>query len=328
VSDDRKDVGPDKPESEEELEGAGNGREGPEASGLNDMPAASGDGSGEPPAENGSQAPGETGGPPEDDEDDPDDLDRELPLTAHLEELRKRLMRIFIAVAVGFAGSYAFSKRLFDILMQPMAEALETSHFIYTYPPEAFFTYIKVALVAGVFVTSPYIFFQIWQFVAPGLYKHERRWMIPIAFFSAAFFVAGALFGYFVVFPYGFEFFAGFATEQIVFTPKLSEYLGFSLKLLFAFGVTFELPLFIFFLARLGIVTHKGLRKKQKYAILLSFVASSILTPPDVITQSLMAGPLILLYEVSIWVARFFGKKRPRSKREETEDYEDDEDEG
>jgi hypothetical protein len=135
---------------------------------------------------------------------------------------------------------------------------METGYFQYTSPPEAFFTYIKISVVAGIFLVSPYLFYQVWGFVAPGLYKHERRWLIPIAFFSAFFFVTGALFGYFVVFPFGFEFFAGFTTQDIQFIPKLNEYLSFALKLLFAFGIAFELPLFILFLARLGLVTAAG----------------------------------------------------------------------
>ncbi len=143
----------------------------------------------------------------------------------------------------------------------------------------------------------------MWGFIAPGLYEHERKWMIPLAFLSAFFFVGGALFGYYVVFPFGCEFFMGFADEFIRPMPTLREYLGFSLKLLFAFGVIFELPLFIFFLARLGVVTAEGLRSKRKYAILVCFICSAILTPPDVMTQTLMAGPLIILYEVGIWVA-------------------------
>ncbi len=263
----------------------------------------------------------------EDDEEDDDEEDDELagsrmPLTAHLLDLRKRMVRSFIAVAVGFIACYPFSKELFGYLMDPMTKVLQTGSFIYTYPPEAFFTYIKVSLVAGVFATSPFIFYQMWQFIAPGLYDHERKILIPIALLSAIFFVSGACFGYFVVFPFGFEFFASFSNESIVFMPKLSEYLGFALKLLFAFGVVFEMPIFVLFLAKLGMCTARGMRKFRKYAILLAFVVSAILTPPDVITQTLMAGPLILLYEISILVAYTFGKKEKPAEEVE-EDSED-----
>lgn len=260
----------------------------------------------------------------EEEEDDDELSSSRMPLTAHLLDLRKRMVRSFLAMAVGFIGCYPFSKELFGYLMAPMTEVLKTSNFIYTYPPEAFFTYIKVSLVAGVFATSPFIFYQMWQFIAPGLYEHERKVLIPIAFLSAVFFVAGACFGYFVVFPFGFDFFASFSTENIVFTPKLSEYLGFSLKLLFAFGIVFEMPIFVLFLAKLGLCTAKGMRRYRKYAILMSFVVSALLTPPDVITQSLMAGPLILLYEISILVAYIFGKKEKPAPENEPEEPEED----
>lgn len=249
--------------------------------------------------------------PSEDDQDDENPEDA-MTFIEHLQELRKRAVKILLACLVGFIGCYSFSKPLFYLLMKPLVAVLpEHSTLIFTSLPEAFFTYLKVSFVAGVFVVSPYIFSQIWGFIAPGLYDHERKWMIPIAFMSAFFFVGGALFGYYIVFPYGFEFFMGFTDEFIRPMPTLREYLAFSLKLLFAFGVIFELPLFIFFLSRLGVVTHKWLRAKRKYAVLVCFIVSAILTPPDVITQTLMAGPLIMLYEVGIWVAYFFGKQKP-----------------
>ncbi|WP_207264305.1 twin-arginine translocase subunit TatC [Desulfovibrio sp. Huiquan2017] len=199
-----------------------------------------------------------------------------------------------------------------------MAVARE-GHFQYTYPAEAFFAHIKISIVAGLFLVSPYVFAQIWGFIAPGLYSHERKWMVPMALFSGLFFTGGALFGYFQVFPYAFDFFAGFSNEGIQFVPKLNEYLSFCLKLLFAFGLVFELPLFIFFLARLGMVSSTGLRKKRKYAILCAFILSAILTPPDPFTQCLMAGPLIVLYELGIWVAFFFGKKEKRHLKKQAE---------
>ncbi|WP_320170362.1 twin-arginine translocase subunit TatC [Maridesulfovibrio sp.] len=254
-------------------------------------------------------------------EEDDEELDEdEAPMTflEHLEELRKRFIRIFIACAVGFLACYSFAKPLFSLLMAPLVAVLpENSTLIFTSLPEGFVTYLKVAFVAGIFAVSPYIFSQVWGFIAPGLYEHERKWMIPLAFLSAFFFVGGALFGYYVVFPFGCEFFMGFADEFIRPMPTLNEYLGFSLKLLFAFGVIFELPLFIFFLARLGVVTAEGLRSKRKYAILVCFICSAILTPPDVMTQTLMAAPLILLYEIGIWVAYFFGKRGGRKAKKQ-----------
>ncbi len=244
-----------------------------------------------------------------------------LPFTAHLEELRRRLIICFAAIGVGFVISYIFSRRLFEILMMPLLSAMPPEEkLIYTGLPEAFFTYLKVAFLAGVLLAIPVITYQLWMFIAPGLYDKEKRFVLPIVFLSSIFFVGGALFGYFVVFPFGFKFFMGFASDYVRPLPSMKEYLGFSAKLLFAFGIVFELPLFITFLAKLGIVDVPFLKANRKYAILLFFVFAAILTPPDVITQILMAGPLILLYEVSIIGARVFGKKAAKKDAEEPQE--------
>jgi sec-independent protein translocase protein TatC len=181
---------------------------------------------------------------------------------------------------------------------------------IFTGLPEAFFTYLKVALLSGIILSTPVIFYQFWVFVAPGLYEKEKRHMIPIVFLSTFFFVGGSFFGYFIVFPYGFKFFLGFASEIIRPLPSMREYLSFASKLLLAFGLVFELPLIITFLAKLGMVSVSFLKKNRKYALLLFFVGAAILTPPDVVTQVMMALPLIVLYEISIIGARIFGKKK------------------
>ncbi len=244
--------------------------------------------------------------------------EEKIPFTEHLEELRRRLLISVAAVAVGFLVCYFFSKQLFEILMKPLIVSLPPkSTLIFTSLPEAFFTYLKVSLLAGIFLASPIVLYEIWAFISPGLYRHEKRYVIPFVFFSSLFFVGGALFGYFVVFPFGFKFFLGFATEYIRPMPTIKEYFGFCAKLLFAFGVIFELPLFVLFLSRIGIVNDKMLRKQRKYAILLVFVVSAILTPPDVMTQLMMAGPLLALYEISVWVAKIFGRKRVEEKGEE-----------
>ncbi|HSO20553.1 MAG TPA: twin-arginine translocase subunit TatC [Desulfosarcina sp.] len=236
--------------------------------------------------------------------------DDKIPFTSHLEELRRRLIIAFIAVAVGFAASYGFKEQLFEILVRPLKLVMaEGDTLIFTNLPEAFFTYLKVAFLTGIGLASPVIFYQFWLFVAPGLYDKEKRLLLPIMFLSTFFFVGGAMFGYFIVFPFGFEFFLGFATETIRPMPSMKEYLGFAAKLLLAFGIVFELPLVITFLARLGIVSVPFLKKNRKYAILLFFVGSAILTPPDVVTQVMMALPLMLLYEISILGARVFGRK-------------------
>jgi sec-independent protein translocase protein TatC len=245
--------------------------------------------------------------------------EEKLPVTAHLEELRRRLIICFCAVGIGFVISYIFSKKLFEILMQPLLAAMPPDEkLIYTGLPEAFFTYLKVAFLAGILLAVPVIMYQLWMFIAPGLYDREKSLVLPVVFLSTVFFLGGAFFGYFVVFPFGFKFFIGFASDYVKPLPSMKEYLSFSAKLLFAFGVVFEMPLFITFLARLGIVNVQFLRAKRKYAILLFFVFASILTPPDVITQVMMAAPLIVLYEVSILGAKVFGKNKVKEDIKET----------
>ncbi|WP_353120627.1 twin-arginine translocase subunit TatC [Nitratidesulfovibrio sp.] len=248
---------------------------------------------------------------------------RSMTLLDHLSELRVRLVRSLIALAVGFFACYGFAEQLFNYLMIPLTRALPSgSKLIYTALPEAFFVYMQVALVAGAFLASPYLFYQIWLFIAPGLYDEEKRHVIPIAGASALFFVAGAAFCYFQVFPYAFEFFVGFATDTIAPMPKLDEYLGFTLKMLLAFGLIFEMPLFAFFLARLGLVTAQWMRKTRKYAILAIFIVAAILTPPDVFSQMMMAAPMLVLYEISILVAAVFAKKKPGADGEDGENTE------
>ena len=240
------------------------------------------------------------------------DVDDKLPFTAHLEELRKRLIVCFVAVGVGFAASYGFKEILFGILVQPLRQVMNPGDtLIYTGLPEAFFTYLKVSLLSGIMLAAPVILYQFWMFVAPGLYRKERRILLPIVFLSSLFFIGGSLFGYFIVFPWGFKFFLGFATETIRPLPSMKEYLGFSAKLLLAFGLVFELPLVITFLARLGLVSVSFLKKNRKYAVLLFFAGAAMLTPPDVVTQVMMALPLMLLYEISILGARIFGRAKP-----------------
>jgi sec-independent protein translocase protein TatC len=239
------------------------------------------------------------------------DEDDKIPFTAHLEELRKRLIVCFIAVGVGFVLAYGFKEKLFDILARPLVSVMDQGEkLIFTGLPEAFFTYLKVAFLTGLMLAAPVILYEFWMFVAPGLYQKERRMLLPVVFLSTVFFVGGALFGYFIVFPFGFQFFLGFATETIRPLPSMKEYMGFAAKLLLAFGFVFEMPLVITFLARLGIVSVEFLRKNRKYAILLFFTGAAILTPPDVVTQIMMALPLMLLYEISIIGARIFRRKK------------------
>jgi len=241
---------------------------------------------------------------------------KEAPLMEHLIELRSRLVRCLIAVGIGFAGCYAFAEQLLFLLLKPLKDVLPNGRtLIATSLPESFFTVMKLALVAGAFVASPFIFYQLWKFVAPGLYKQERKIIIPVAIASAFCFVGGALFGYFIVFPFGFKFFVDYASDYITVMPTISAYFSLATTLLFAFGLIFELPVFIFFLTSLGLVSTKALRKFRRWAILLSFIVAAVLTPtPDAINQLLMAGPMVVLYEVGIWVSWFVDKSRKEEK--------------
>jgi sec-independent protein translocase protein TatC len=237
--------------------------------------------------------------------------EKTLPFTVHLEELRRRIMVCLAAIAVGFLACYAFKEQLFEFISIPLIASLpdDTSWMIFTGVTEAFFTYLKVSFLAGVLLALPVIFYQLWAFIAPGLYATEKKIAIPFVVFSTLFFITGASFGYFVVFPFGFTFLLGFATETIRPFPSIKEYLSFATKLLIAFGLVFELPLITYFLSKVGILTHRTLSRNRRYFIVMAFLMSAALTPPDVVTQMLMAGPILLLFEISVFVARIFGKK-------------------
>jgi sec-independent protein translocase protein TatC len=252
--------------------------------------------------------------------------DDKIPFISHLEELRKRLIACVISVVIGFIISYFFSEQLFDILVKPLQKELPPdSLLIFTGLPEAFFVYLKISLFAGIFLSCPVILWEIWGFVAPGLYDHEKKYIFPFVIFSSILFIIGLLFCYFIVFPFAFKFFMAYSSDIIRALPSIKEYLSFALKLLLAFGIIFELPVFILFLAKMGIVNEKMLRNQRKFAILGIFVVAAVLTPPDVVSQVLMAVPLILLYEISIYVAKIFGKKSDAKKSEEEEKEEADE---
>ena len=235
-----------------------------------------------------------------------------IPFTAHLEELRKRLIICFVATGIGVVIAYGFKEKLFEILTLPLVREMRPGDkLIFTGLTEAFFTYMKVSVIAGIILASPIIIYQFWAFVGPGLYQKEKRYFVPIVLLSAFFFIGGSLFCFFVVFPFAFKFFLSFATDVIQPLPSMNEYLSFASKTILGFGLAFELPLVIVFLARLGIVTVDFLRKNRKYAILLIFIIAAILTPgPDVASQVLLAIPLMFLYEISIIGAKFFGKKK------------------
>jgi len=242
--------------------------------------------------------------------------DIELPLTDHLGELRTRLVRALIATTIAFAFCYPQAQYIFEFLLTPLRQAAagmsgtEGLTLIGTGVAEAFFTRLKVSFVAALFVALPVILYQIWMFVLPGLKSLEAGYARGFVVAGSLFFIGGAWFCYAVVFDFGFPFFLA-EYERIGVDPaiRISEYLSFTSRLLLAFGITFELPVATFFLARVGLVTHLTLIRYGRYAFLGTFVLAAILTPPDVVSQILMAGPLLLLYGLSIGVAYVFGKK-------------------
>ena len=276
------------------------------------------------------QAPEKPADRNDEDEDDAED-DEPMSILGHLNELRRRLFRIVIIVILGFVAFYGVSEPLYGFLSAPLQACMpEGSKLIYTSPQGAFFTYMKVALVASLFGTSPFSFYQLWAFIAPGLYREEKKAILPLAFCSSIFFLAGAAFCFFLVFPIAFQFFMGFATDTIVPMISVEEYLSFALKLLLAFGLVFEMPLFAYFLSRFGLLTPDFMRRTRRYAILVIFIVAAILTPPDVFSQCLMALPMLVLYEVSIYVSAMAYKKKedkPEHQPEPDDDEDEDEDE-
>ena len=196
--------------------------------------------------------------------------------------------------------------------MQPFVKVMpEKSSFIFTYVTEAFITYFKISFVAAIFISSPVILYQFWMFVAPGLYEKEKKYVLPFIFFGSLCFISGALFCYYILMPVIYKFFVSYAGNFIIPMPDLKGYMNLTLKLLVIFGLIFELPLVAFYLGKAGIINHRMLSTKRRYAILAIFILSAIITPPDISSQILMALPMWGLYELSIIITRFFGKKVP-----------------
>ena len=236
--------------------------------------------------------------------------DEKMPLTAHLEELRKRLIICLIALAVGFGISFFFKEQIFFFLTKPLEANLpEGSTLQYIGIPEAFLTYLKLSLFGALFLALPVILYELWCFTAPGLYEKEKKYIIPFVFFSMLFFLGGASFCYFVVFPFVFNFFMAFSNETLRAMPAIRQYLAFATRMLIAFGLVFEMPIFFFFLGKVGLVSYKGLAKQRRLAVVLVFVGAALLTPPDVISQTMLAGPLLILFEISLQLVRLTGKK-------------------
>ncbi|QOG11360.1 twin-arginine translocase subunit TatC [Arcobacter sp. FWKO B] len=236
-------------------------------------------------------------------------------LKPHLAELRKRLVTSIIAVAIGFFICFFFYEPILEWMMVPAKEALPAhSQMVAVEIQETFFTALKVAFFAGFILTLPVVLWQLWLFLAPGLYDNEKKLIIPFVFFATLMFLIGASFAYYIVVPIGFDFLINFGNTVVTVLPSIGMYVGFFTKLLIGFGVAFEMPVITFFLAKIGLVDDRMLKDFFKYAIVLIFILASLLTPPDVITQLLMAGPLTILYGVSIYIAKVFN---PAPKDEE-----------
>lgn len=242
-----------------------------------------------------------------------------MSLREHLTELRSRLVRSVLGVMVGFVAVFSFAPSIRGIIESTLKATLPPGGEItFADLTEPFMVDMHLAFVLGSFVASPYIFYQIWAFIAPGLYESERKYVMPVALCSALFFIGGGAFCYFVVIPFTFKFFIGYGSGSAKPLITLANMYRFSLKLLLAFGIMFEMPLFSFFLTKLRIVTADRLRAWRKYAILVNFVVAALITPPDVLSQLLLAGPLILLYELSILVAKFAAPSRKKAETAET----------
>lgn len=259
----------------------------------------------------------------------------QMPLLDHLVELRRRLIYSAISFLACFLVAFYFANPIFNFLVQPLTDLWqgeESRRLIYTALHEKFFTEIKVAFFAGAFLAFPLISNQIWMFVAPGLYRHEKGAFLPFLIATPFLFAAGGAFVYYFVLPVAWHFFASFEQAggegvlAIALEPKVDQYLSLVMRLIFAFGISFELPVLLTLLARVGLATSEGMRKKRRYAVVGAFVAAAVLTPPDPLSQIGLALPIIVLYEISIWCARFVEKKRAEREQEDDPDDDDDDD--
>ncbi|EDM24100.1 twin-arginine translocase subunit TatC [Caminibacter mediatlanticus TB-2] len=228
-------------------------------------------------------------------------------LKPHIAELRSRLIKIVIIYFIFFLVAFVFWKYIFEWMSMPLLEALKyekDSKIIFTGLAEPFFTAVKISLFAGFFFALPFILYQVWAFIAPGLYEHEKKLVLPFVFWGTLMFVIGAAFAYYVVFPVGFKVLVQFGGGEFTAMPKMSEYVSFFGKLMLGFGIAFELPVVTYFLAKLGLVTDRTLIEFSRYAIVIIFILAAILTPPDLFSQLAMATPLLILYGISILIAK------------------------
>ena len=239
-------------------------------------------------------------------EDDP--LEGRMTFLEHLDELRKRITQAVIGLFVGFLIAFTFVERIFAFVFQRLVADIPGGELVFTEPSEAFLLYIKIAALCGVLIASPYIMWQVWLFIAPGLYANEKKLAVPFVFFSTVLFIGGAAFSHYLVFPVAWRFFAGFSNEYLAFMPRVEPVFSLYVKLLLALGLVFQLPMLMFVLAKLGLVTARFLVKNIKYAVLIIFVVAALITADgSPVTQALVAAPMLGLYLVSIGIAWLFG---------------------
>ena len=243
-----------------------------------------------------------------------DDQDQPMPLVAHLTELRDRLLRALLAILVVFIGLFPFANDIYSFVSEPLRELLPAgASMIATDVASPFLTPFKLTLVTAIFIAIPYVLYQIWSFIAPGMYRHEKRLAIPLLASSIALFYAGAAFAYFVVFPLIFAFFTSVGPEDIQIMTDINSYLNFVLKLFFAFGLAFEIPIAAVIMIWSGVTTADDLARKRPYIIVGCFIFGMLLTPPDIISQSLLAIPMWILFEIGVLFGRLIEKKQDQS---------------
>jgi sec-independent protein translocase protein TatC len=231
----------------------------------------------------------------------------------HLDELRQRLVRSAIALCVGFGICWGFREQIFHFMTAPLRSAGFKDQFIYTSPADALMLYMQMAFFLGIFVVSPYLLWEVWGFISPGLYKNEKLYVVPFILFGSLFFVGGAGFGHFFLFPRTFSFLGGFGGSDMKFMPKIDEYWTFYSWFLLGLGLVFQIPVIIFVLARVGLVTPGLLLRGWKFAVIGSFVVAAFITPtPDMVNQTMLALPMIGLYLIGVTVAWLFVKKPPK----------------
>jgi len=242
-------------------------------------------------------------------------------LKPHLADLQKRLITISITLVVMFFVCFAFYEPILKWMLVPIEAVLpEGSKMIAIEISETFFTAVKVSLFSAFLISLPVIFWQMWLFLAPGLYSNEKKIIVPFVIGATFMFLMGAVFSYYVVVPFGFEFLVNFGSQVVAVTPSIGAYVTFFIKIVFGFGIAFELPVITFFFAVIGVVNDKMMKDFFRYAVVFIFILSALLTPPDVVTQFLMAVPLILLYGISIYIAQIFNPADKEEKYEEEDE--------